>query len=95
VLGWPQVCQLAHVFRWECSYKGLKLAQLLGQLGFFLTRAAPTCPCYPSPVPGVSVRASRWARRLQLTIMVVGGLVLWVGFGGSYGWFESGGGGTG
>jgi hypothetical protein len=40
VLGWPKICKLAHAFRWECSYKRLKLAQLLGQLGVFLTRGA-------------------------------------------------------
>jgi hypothetical protein len=28
---------LAHVFPWEYIYKGLKLAQLPGQLGVFLT----------------------------------------------------------
>jgi hypothetical protein len=33
VLAWPKKCKLAHVFRRECSYKRLKLAQLLGQLG--------------------------------------------------------------
>jgi hypothetical protein len=37
VLGWPKRCKLARVFLWEHSYKGLKLAQLLGQLGVFLT----------------------------------------------------------
>jgi hypothetical protein len=40
VLGWPQKCRLAHTFRWEYSYKNLKLAQLLGQRGVFLTFAA-------------------------------------------------------
>jgi hypothetical protein len=28
---------LAHEFRWEYCYERLKLAQLLGQLGVFLT----------------------------------------------------------
>jgi hypothetical protein len=37
VLGWPKRCKLAHAFRWEYSYKRLKLAQLLGKLGVFLT----------------------------------------------------------
>jgi hypothetical protein len=37
VLGWPKRCQLAHVFLWEYSYKRLELAQILGQLGAFLT----------------------------------------------------------
>ena len=39
VLGWPKRCKLAHVFMWEYIYKRLKLAQLLGQLGVFLTCA--------------------------------------------------------
>ena len=33
VLGWPKRCKLAHAFLWEHSYIGLKLAQLLRQLG--------------------------------------------------------------
>ena len=33
----PKICKSAHAFLWEYSYKGLKLAQLLGQLGVFLT----------------------------------------------------------
>jgi hypothetical protein len=37
VLGWPKRCKLAHAFLWEYSYKKLKLDQLLGQLGVFLT----------------------------------------------------------
>jgi hypothetical protein len=37
VSGWPKRCKLACAFPWECSYKRLKLAQLLGQLGAFLT----------------------------------------------------------
>jgi hypothetical protein len=37
LLGWPKRCRLAHAFLWEHSYKRLKLAQLLGQLGVFLT----------------------------------------------------------
>jgi hypothetical protein len=37
VLGWPKICTLAHAFLRQYSYKGLKLAQLLGQLGVFLT----------------------------------------------------------
>jgi hypothetical protein len=37
VLCWPKRCKLAHAFLWEHSYNRLKLAQLLGQLFFFLT----------------------------------------------------------
>ena len=39
VLAWPKICKLAHSFLWEDSYKRLKLAQLMGQLGIFLTCA--------------------------------------------------------
>jgi hypothetical protein len=37
VLGWHKRCKLAHAFLWEHSYRRLQLAQLLGQLGVFLT----------------------------------------------------------
>ena len=37
MLGWPKICKLTDAFLWEYSYKRLTLAQLLGQLGFFLT----------------------------------------------------------
>jgi hypothetical protein len=37
VSGWPKICKLAHAYLWEYSYKGLKLAQLLGRIGVFLT----------------------------------------------------------
>ena len=40
VFGEPKRCKLAHLFRWDYSYKRLKLAQLLSQLGVFLTAAA-------------------------------------------------------
>jgi hypothetical protein len=40
--GWSEkgVRLLTHAFMWEDSYKRLKLAQLLGELGVFLTRGA-------------------------------------------------------
>ena len=41
MLGWPKRCKLAHPFLWEYSCKGLELAQLLGQLGVFLTLTSP------------------------------------------------------
>ena len=44
--GWPNRCKLDHAFLREYSYKRLKLAQLLGQLGVFLT-----CIVVPSPQP--------------------------------------------
>jgi hypothetical protein len=37
VLGWPTRCKLAQAFLREYSCKRLKLAQLLGQPGVFLT----------------------------------------------------------
>ena len=37
MLGWPKRPKLAYAFLWEYSYKRLELAQLLGQLGVFLT----------------------------------------------------------
>ena len=37
MLGWPKSCKLAHAFLWKYSYKRLKLAKLLCQLGVFLT----------------------------------------------------------
>ena len=39
LLGCPKLCKLAHAFLRGYSYKGLKLAQILGQLGVFLTQA--------------------------------------------------------
>ena len=42
VLGWPKRCKLAHGFMWEYRYERLKLAQLLGQLGVFLTFVQPS-----------------------------------------------------
>jgi hypothetical protein len=53
VLGRPKIRTLAHVFLWECGYKRLKLAQLLGQLGAILTWvsifASHRAPHAPSP----------------------------------------------
>jgi hypothetical protein len=47
LLGWPNICKLAYAFLWEYSYKRLKLAQLLGQLGVFLTPPTrPPCVIY-------------------------------------------------
>jgi hypothetical protein len=37
VLGWPKRFELAHALRWECSYRRLRLAQLLGRHGVDLT----------------------------------------------------------
>ena len=38
MLDWPKRCKLAHACLWGYSYKRLKLAQLLGQLGVCLTQ---------------------------------------------------------
>ena len=62
VLGWPKICKLAHAFLWECNHKQLKLAQLLGQVGVFLThRQSPSCR-----------RSSSWRchRRRRLVLVV-------------------------
>jgi hypothetical protein len=48
VLGWPERYELAHAFLWEYSCKRLKLAQLLGQLGVFLTLHSPGRHCHSS-----------------------------------------------
>jgi hypothetical protein len=37
VFGCPRRCKVAHPFMWGCSYKGVKVAQLLDQLRIFLT----------------------------------------------------------
>ena len=42
MLGWPKIYKLAHAFPWEYSYRRLQLAQLLGQLGVFLTWVSST-----------------------------------------------------
>ena len=55
VLGRPQRRKLARAFRREHSYKWLKLAQLLGQLGVFLTLAA--ADVMPQSKGGYSVRS--------------------------------------
>jgi hypothetical protein len=44
VFGWPKRCKLAHAFLWEYSYERLELAQLLGQLGGFLTLSLKSRP---------------------------------------------------
>jgi hypothetical protein len=48
MLGWPKRCKLAHLaFMCEYNYKRLKLAQLPGQLGVFLTRSRAACMSCP------------------------------------------------
>ena len=44
--GWPRRCKLARAFVWEYSYKRLKLAHFLGQLGGFLTGATAQARSY-------------------------------------------------
>jgi hypothetical protein len=43
-LGRPKIYQLAHASQQECIHQRLKLAQLLGQLGAFLTLPLPPRP---------------------------------------------------
>ena len=59
VLGWPERCELACVFLWECSYKRLELAQLLGRLGVFLTCAAAALPSAARPARRASTSPGR------------------------------------
>ena len=62
VLGWPKRSKFAHAVRWEYCYERLKLAQLLGQLGVFLTwirsgppaMAARTAASHRTRSPGAS-----------------------------------------
>jgi hypothetical protein len=49
VLGSPKRCKLAHAFLWDHSHNRLKLAQVLGRRGVFLTwDAARTEGCVRS-----------------------------------------------
>ena len=57
--GRPKRCKLAHAFRWEYSYKKLKLAQLLGQHGVFLTVARRRGPKACDGPSGRTVRGRR------------------------------------
>jgi hypothetical protein len=59
VLGCPRKCKLAHAFPWDYSDKGLELAQLLGQLGVFLTWFAPS----PSAYPNTETPCAAWLAR--------------------------------
>ena len=60
--------KLAHAFLWEYSYKRLKLAQLLGQLGFSLAQGPTTSllvedePCF-GPAHAISNAAVPVPRR--------------------------------
>jgi hypothetical protein len=46
------MCKLVHAFRWEYSCKSLKLAQLLGKLGAFLTCRAEAASSSSGLLPG-------------------------------------------
>jgi hypothetical protein len=68
VLGRPRRRTSAHAFRWEHSYKRLKLAQLLGPLGVLLTWPATpasrsTSACCKTPSCTLAGPARRPARR--------------------------------
>jgi hypothetical protein len=54
LLGWPKRCKLARAFLWEYSDKRLKLAQLLGQTGVFLTCVAVTTTQVAPPAAAAS-----------------------------------------
>ena len=49
MLDWLKICQLAREFLSEYSYKRLKLAQLLGQLGVFPTLISAHMAVFTSP----------------------------------------------
>ena len=61
-LGWPRRCKLANAFVWEYSCKRLKLAQLVGQLGGFLTCAGRVAGLAPPTADFVLVVAGVVAR---------------------------------
>jgi hypothetical protein len=53
---------LAHAFLWEYSYERLKLVQLLGQLGIFLTKdfadiGQIVCIIFPAAASAISLPA--------------------------------------
>ena len=54
VSGRPRRCKLARAFLWEYSDKSLKLAQLLGQLGVFLTWSSAAAWNPPRPPPSAA-----------------------------------------
>jgi hypothetical protein len=73
VLGWPKRCKLAQALLWEDSHKKLKLAQLLGRLGVFLTLLAHSATG-ASLTPRLHVWAqSSETRRLQPRYSVLTG----------------------
>ena len=55
MFGWPKRCKLARAFLWEHSYKTLMLAQLLGQLGVFLTLGFGSIVASHSEAPNMLV----------------------------------------
>jgi hypothetical protein len=63
VLGWPKICMLAHAFLWEYSYRRLKLAQLLGQLGIVLTCGIVQGFCSPPPTARAGYHRERAVER--------------------------------
>ena len=83
LLGWPERRKLAHAFLWECSYKRLKLAQLLGQLGVFLTQRRQNFPAVLAEVAassdvGIEPLCARYLATLGaigITVRAVAGAV--------------------
>jgi hypothetical protein len=70
VSGWPKRRELAHVFLCEYSYKRLELAQLLGQLGIFLTLVAS---CLRGALPPVLLRAVCLVRAMAPACLINSG----------------------
>jgi hypothetical protein len=61
VLDWPKRCKLAHAFLWEYKSNRLKLAQLLGRHGGFLTQGGVRVTFTPTRRPA-GLRAARVRR---------------------------------
>ena len=64
--GWPERCARVRAFLRECSYKRLRLAQLLGRHGVFLTGATQNAPgraaiASRGQAADRESRAARWA----------------------------------
>ena len=75
MLGWPKRCKLAHAFLWENSCKRLKLAQVLGRHGIFLTWALQPSEnaltprwCISGTMPRVTPGTSRWLMTVLLAL---------------------------
>jgi hypothetical protein len=87
VSGWPKRCRLVHAFLREYGYKRLELAQLLCQLGVFLTCSSPQCsgscmlirPCAARPGEQASGRSK--GMRCAAVRSCEGSINAWSGLG--------------